>query len=207
MKSRNRLASTTETPARALVATLSAAGLMALSAMLGACNSTGCTDNRSALPLAGFYAAGGDTQISLDSIEIGGVGAPGDSLLVYAGEAAKEVYLPFRVSRDKTSFFIRYMYREQGLDNPAYNDTITFAYDSEPYFASEECGAMYRYRVTSVTHTRHLIDSVEITDSVVTNVEQERFRIYFNVSKPDEDDGTHDYTRRHTAGGRRAPRP
>lgn len=178
------------------------AALTALLGILSGCNSTGCTDNRSSLPLAGFYSAGNDRQIQLDSVEIGGVGAPGDSLLVIAGEKASQVYFPFRITSNRTSFFIRYMYRAQGLDNPAFNDTITFTYDSEPYFASEECGAMYRYIVTNVTRTHHLIDSIVVTDSVITNVEQERFKIYFKVSEPDENDGTHYYSVRNSRAGR-----
>ena len=160
-----------------------------LSSVLPACNNQGCTDNHNALPLMGFYAVttGEDGRpaeqaISLDSLDIGGVGAPADSLLVSSGERTGSLYLPFRYNTPRTSFFIRYNYKAQGLDKPVFNDTITFTYDSEPYFASEECGAMYRYRVRQVVYTRHVIDSVAVSDSVVTNIERERFKVYFRVA-------------------------
>lgn len=160
-----------------------------LSAVLPACNTQGCTDNHNALPLMGFYAMGvGDDgapverAIALDSIDIGGVGAPGDSLLVASGQSVGQLYLPFRYHSSRTAFYFCYHYKAQGIDKPVFNDTVTFTYDSEPYFASEECGAMYRYRIREVEYTRHLIDSVAVSDSVITNVERERMKVYFRVA-------------------------
>lgn len=159
-----------------------------VSALLPACNNQGCTDNHNALPLMGFYAIGTDENgkrveeaISLDSLDIGGVGAPGDSLLVASGQRVGQLYLPFRYHSEQTAFFFSYHYKAQGIDKPVFNDTITFTYDSEPYFASEECGAMYRYRIRRVVYTRHLIDSVAVSDSVITNVERERMKVFFRV--------------------------
>lgn len=146
------------------------------------CNTTGCTDNRSSLPLAGFYDAGTGAKISLDSIDVGGVDAPGDSLLLYAGAKASEVYLPFRSEFTATSFFIAYRYKS--LDNSRFNDTISFGYTVFPYFASEECGAMMRYKITSVSYTRHLLDSVGVVadDSLITNVPVQNLHLYFKTS-------------------------
>ena len=44
--------------------------------LLGGCNTTGCMDNRSSIPLAGFYSLESGTQIEIDSVNIGGVNAP-----------------------------------------------------------------------------------------------------------------------------------
>ncbi len=151
--------------------------------ILQGCNTDGCTDNRSALPLMAFYSSTTDAPMMLDSIGIGGVDAPRDSLLVYPGESTLSAYLPFRFEKNSTSFFFHYAYPQQGLDDPRFNDTITFHYASEPYFASEECGAFYVYTIKKVDYTRHLIDSVAVTDSVVTNVEMERIRVYFRTSE------------------------
>ncbi len=165
-----------------------AVAALPLSALLPACNSQGLTDNHNALPLMGFYAVTTDDgwklreeAIALDSLDIGGVGAPDDSLLVASGQRVGSLYLPFRYHSEQTAFFFHYNYKSQGLDKPVFNDTITFTYDSEPYFASEECGAMYRYMVRKVVYTRHLIDSVAVSDSVITNVERERFKVFFRV--------------------------
>lgn len=160
---------------------------MPAASVLVGCNTSGCSDNHSALPLLGFYRSTTHASLTLDSLAIGGVGAPGDSLLVHPGENVTQLYLPFRQDASVTSFYIRYAYASQGLDRPELNDTVTFHYSASPYFASEECGAMYQYRVHRVDYTRHLIDSVAVTDSMVTNIERERFQIYIRVAETPEE--------------------
>lgn len=36
---------------------------------------------------------------------------------------------------------------------------------------------MYRFRITDVVYTRHLIDSVGVTDSLITNIDFQRIKI------------------------------
>lgn len=164
---------------------LSALGVCALWVLggLAGCNSAGCVDNHSAIPQAGFYAAGTGQAFTLDSVDIGGVGAPRDSLLVRAGQRVQTLNLPFRNRDTVTAYFFHYAYPAQGLDDPRLNDTITFRYTARPYFASEECGAMFVYQVHSVAYTRHLIDSVGVADTMITNIDRERLRVYFRVAR------------------------
>ena len=161
------------------------AGATYMAVALAGCSNSTCSDNHSALPLMGFYSAANGEKVSLDSLEIGGVDAPEDSLLVHSGQNVNQLYLPFRNSTS-TSFYIHYDYKEQGLDNPDFNDTITFRYVTEPFFASADCGAMYQYRVQEIKYTRHLIDQVVVMDSLVNNIERERFLVYFRISQQEE---------------------
>ena len=103
-------------------------------------------------------------------------------MLLESQKKYTDVYLPMRSESDNASLFIAY--RQKALDYPELNDTITFGYSSIPYFASEECGAMMRYRLRSVTYTRHLLDSVSVVpaDSVITNADVENLRLYFKTS-------------------------
>lgn len=153
-----------------------------LAVAAASCNSSGCLDNGSAIPLAGFYSSATAKGISLDSLDITGLDAPGDSAIVRPGSGNSQVYLPMRPAAPATAWVIAYAYK--ALNNPALNDTIRFVYESIPYFASEECGAMFAYRVTSLTHTDHLIDSVTMTDPLVTNADLETIKIFFRVSEP-----------------------
>lgn len=150
------------------------------------CNSVGCTDNQNSIPLAGFYSMSTKEAIQPDSLAISGVGAPNDSLLLRPSSRAKQVYLPLRSTLDRTQFCISY--RQRALDFPELNDTITFVYTSVPYFASEDCGAMYHYRIRSLSYTTHLIDSIGMTDSVVTNIERENIQIYFRTSDNEDEE-------------------
>lgn len=152
-----------------------------------ACNTTGCMENQSSIPLAGLYSATDSSAIALRDISVGGVGAPSDSLIYSSGTTLTSVYLPLRANKNSTSFFFHYA--QEGIDSDAYNDTITIDYESVPKFVSEECGAMYFYRVRGVAHTTHLIQGVEVTDSLISNFDTERLRIYFRVQESDSDDG------------------
>lgn len=147
------------------------------------CNSSGCTDNQSSIPYAGFYSSEG-AAISIDSLDISGVGAPGDSILYPSGQSLSKVYLPFRAQHSSTAYCFHYTQKD--LSDPAYNDTITFEYTSRPFFASEECGAMLEYVIGKVRFTRHVIEKVEVTDSIVTNTDLERIKIYFRTSTDSE---------------------
>lgn len=53
---------------------------------------------------------------------------------------------------------------------------------------------MFRYIITSYTYTKHLIDSVGLVDSVITNVDRERIRIYFRTATEEENGGNSDAT-------------
>lgn len=157
-----------------------AAAVIALlaGAVIYSCNTSGCTDNQSALPLAGFYSSSTKSAITLRDLTITGEGAPGDSALYGANESLSEVYLPFRSTQTSTAYLFSYQ-----LDSvTTVTDRIAFTYSSEPYFASEECGAMYYYRINSLSYTTNIIDSVTIVDSLVTNTNLQRLHIYFRTS-------------------------
>lgn len=162
-----------------------AAGL-ALSCMaLSGCNSSGCTENRSAVPIADFYSSTTGEAIMLDSVQIHGVGSPGDSILLAAGKNTAQVYLPMRSQYTSTSWCLSYKWKY--TDNPQLNDTVTFDYKSIPWFAGEECGAMYYYRIERVRHTMHLLDSIAVTDSLITNATLASLRFYFRTAENPEE--------------------
>lgn len=149
------------------------------------CSSDGCQQNQSAVPLAAFKSYQTGEGIGLDSIEIRGIGAPNDSVLVPVSRTPiVQVYLPMRPTAESVTWEIAYMrhaYEIQGL-----KDEISIDYISEPYFASEECGAFYRYRITSLTHTSVMIDSVAVTDSLVSNIDKTYIEIFFRTANDDE---------------------
>lgn len=155
--------------------------LSILSMALASCSSDGCLENRSSLPLAGFYSSK-DEAISLDSLEISGIGALDPEPLISAGERISTVYLPMRSTETTTAW--QFAYRYKYLDGLC--DTISFTYSSDPYFASYDCGVVYKYHIEEMHHTFHLIDSVIITDSLVTNTDIQRIKIYFRTNDESE---------------------
>lgn len=150
-----------------------------IASALTSCNTSGCTENRNAVPLAAFLDPATDSSITLDSLSIYGVDQPNDSILSPAGEKVAQVYLPMRPTHSSVQWCFAYKWK--ALDYPELNDTIAFDYTSTPIFASEECGAYYRYRITEMTYTDHLIERVEIVDSLITNIDKVYLNIYFRV--------------------------
>lgn len=160
------------------------AALFSASAVLPSCSSSGCSENRNAVPLAAFLNPATDKEISLDSLSVTGVDQPNDSVLSAAGTVVSQVYLPMRPTHESVSWCFAYKWKR--LDYPELNDTITFDYTSQPFFASEECGAYYKYHITRMDYTDHLIERVEIVDSVVTNVDKVYINIYFRVESEEQ---------------------
>ena len=150
--------------------------------MLSACISGECLDNKNSLPLAGFYSSSADPKaITLSDLMVYGYGAPGDSVLLQSGSRVSSLYLPFRIDEPETTYIFHY--EQEGIDDERYNDTITFKYEIVPYFVSAACGSIYKYKVESIEHTRHLIDSVVCTapQNTIDNVAVENLRVYFRV--------------------------
>lgn len=143
------------------------------------CNTSGCTDNHSAIPLAEFYSSQTGKSVTLDILQIRGIGAPGDSVMLEHGTSASQCYLPMRPESDTTSWLISY-YITDG-EEADWSDTITLNYDRLPRFTSNECGVMYFYQVKSVETTHEFIDSVAVVDPLITNIDQVSLKIYFNT--------------------------
>lgn len=153
-------------------------------AWFSSCNTNGCLENRNALPYAGFYDSSTGSSITVDSVEIYGLGMSEDDPLSAAGERISALYLPMRSTQPTTGWIFAYKWAY--LDSSIYNDTIVFDYTSTPRFASEECGVIYDYHITQFTYTKHLIDSVVVSDSLITNIDTERIHVYFRTSSGDE---------------------
>ncbi len=146
---------------------LGLAGLAAIA--LASCSNEGCLNNRNSIPMAGFYMLEGEQPISVSKLAVYGIGSPGDSLLLDTVRSNHQIYLPLRGDLDCAGF----VFSSGDLD-----DTLTITYKSWPYFDGEDCGAMWRYELTSVHYNRTLIDSVLITDPLITNIERERLMIF-----------------------------
>ena len=156
-----------------------------LAMFIAACSSSGCLENGSTLPLAGLYSSSTGNAISIDSLEVRGIGAPGDSVLLSPSRGVSSIYMPFRADYESVSWV--FSVASRALNYPELYDTITFGYTTIPYFAGADCGALYIYRVNTISTTRHLIDSVIVSDSLFTNADREQIRIYYRTSDREDD--------------------
>lgn len=162
---------------------LRAVAICIMSMVAYACSTDGCLENRSSIPLAGFYDGTG-AQITLDSLRVTGISDDSLPALSEEGTKANEVYLPMRPTKDNTTWQLAYKWKY--LADGSLSDTISFDYTASPYFASDECGVIYRYNITEMRYTTHLIDSIKILDSLITNIDKQQIKIYFRTAATDE---------------------
>lgn len=153
-----------------------------LAVIIAGCGTDECYDNRNALPYAGFYGEieGQMTPIKVDSIEVYGIGAPGDSVLSEGTKSISDLYLPFRIDSDTTRYVFKLCMKAVVQFNIA--DTVTFVYDREARFVSSACGASYVYKIKDIRNTGLLIDSIVVPEGKITNANKENIRIYFRTS-------------------------
>ena len=150
-------------------------------AIIAGCSTSECYDNQNSLPLAGFYSSAEHPQtISIDSISILGLGAPGDSVLQDSVRSLSQVYLPFRIDQPSTTYVIRYLAGLPGIYRMA--DTIIFNYDIVPMFVSSACGTVYYYKMNSIETTHNFIDSVICPLGEITNANIENLKIFFRMA-------------------------
>lgn len=142
---------------------------LSLAVVTLSCNNDNCIGNSTGIPLAGFYRE--NNAVAINSLTVYGIGAPNDSVIIDKA-SAKNVYLPLRLSTSSCKYVFNY--NTEGVGN----DTITLGYDAIPYFESHECGAMYNFKITSLEHTSHAIDSVIISDPLITNADVVSIKIY-----------------------------
>lgn len=144
------------------------------------CTPSTCDENSTAIPLACFYASESKRSISLDSLTVYGVGAPGDTVIMYNGTGT-QVYLPLRMNANNCQFVFHH--EAVAFSDTRYNDTLTINYNPIPYFSSMDCGAMYYYDVMDYEYSTNLVDSVRIITDRFTNADIETVQIYFRVDE------------------------
>lgn len=161
--------------------------IMSAALVMASCVNDECLENRNSLPLAGFYSSSATPEaIALDTITITGIGVPGDSILHDRESGLSKSYFPFRIDGGTTSYEIKYLTGLLGKYGIC--DTITFNYETVPWFVSSSCGVIYKYDVTSIVTTHHAIDSVTCPRGVIDNANMENLKIYFRVSSSTEEE-------------------
>lgn len=143
--------------------------------ILTGCSSE-CYENKNALPLASFVVFDSNTNqaqpVSVDSMQVVGIGVPGDSIL-WDGGTMSSLFIPFRTDSDTTQ------YRFTELRSGA-TDIATFIYSRSPRFVSAECGVSFVYTIQSISTLGVFIDSITCPAGEITNKNIENLKIYLH---------------------------
>ena len=155
-----------------LKATVMTAVVLLLLVGMGGCGDA-CSENKNALPLAGFYSKEmPGSEVSVDSLEIKGVDVKGDSILSSADKVISEVYLPFRIDSDTTRYALRRYGPHAGID------PLPFIYNRRPQLTSIECGVSYLFEIIDIQYGGELIDSVSCPRGYIDNANIQNLHIF-----------------------------
>lgn len=162
------------------IPTFPAALLIVIAATSSGCSDSECYQNRTALPLAGFYEwPDGTDRIHISGLQVKGIGVPGDSLL-WDGAPCDHLYLPFRIDSDTTAYTFTYAVTDSiGMPTRILESTVTFIYTKTPHLVSEACGVSYRFDIQDIVCRGNLIEKAEAPRGFIDNADKENLRIYF----------------------------
>lgn len=152
--------------------------------LVASCASDGCTNTDPCVPIAQFYDSSTESTISVDSVSIYGIGAPGDSMIVSCSTVSS-FNLPLRTSVTHTDYVIHY--DQSDLNDPLLNDTISFDYVINPVFDNNECGVYFSFDITAYSCTSHLVDSIDVPYSHISNLGVTAVKLFMKTQTTDDD--------------------
>jgi len=142
------------------------------------CSSIDCPLNNLVYTNWQLLDAHGEVYTLADTLTISTKRTDGnDSVLINRDVNAKAFSLPISYAQAEDVFFFE---MKDSLGNAAVFDTVTVAKEDMPHFESVDCGPSYFHKITSVSHTRHAIDSIVINyPDVNYDTSKKHLYIYF----------------------------
>lgn len=145
--------------------------LMALSFGMSACESSDCMLSSESYCSMTFVDGQGIAVKLQDTLT---VSSTADVVIINRKLGADGMDLPLSYTASVDTFFLHYSTRLA--------DTLWVEHQNLPYFSSMDCGTVMHYKLLGIKSTNHLIDSVRVIDSEVTNILKKNVKIYFTVS-------------------------
>lgn len=135
-------------------------------------NYTICNQNTITAYKAGFYNKSGSADVKVTPAALT-IKFPGSSNYIYNQAAGiPDLILSPDPTLDSLKYFIQ-------LSSALPDDTLTIVYSTSKKTLSPECGDIYVHAVSKAYCTLHTLDSVKITNPVISNTNTENFRIYY----------------------------
>lgn len=147
-------------------------GLVCLTVFLfyGCAVNDPCLSNQHAVQ-AGFYSAHykTDRDSALSKVSVYGLNRT-DSL--YSSDSLQNLFLPLMFDGNVTTFVVKVK---------EVRDTIWLLHTKDFDFVSRDCGYVFQFKLDTVIHTQHTIDSIAVGyPKVKYGEDAENIKIYFN---------------------------
>jgi hypothetical protein len=104
-----------------------------------------------------------------DSVTVYGIGKEYDTIYKKAVNV-QPAQFPFNPAEITCGFLVRI----NGV-----SDTLVVWYESYPHLISRECGITFYHTLDSVFSTKNLVDTVIISNSKISTVNEENIRIFY----------------------------
>jgi len=118
---------------------------------------------------ASFYQTGTGKMKPPDSLTVYGIGKENDTIYKKAANVQPALF-PFDAGENRCGFMVRI----NGV-----TDTMFVWYESYPHLISRECGITFYHTLDSVVATKNLVDTVIISNSKISTVNEENIRIFY----------------------------
>ena len=145
-----------------------------------ACTSIDCPVENRVYTVYNMLKGNGSTDtLKVDTLTIKTTRADGtDTTLVNRSTGISAFDLNISYTQPEDVFYLTLLVT---LGNE-YKDTIRVLKDDYPHFESVDCQATYFHKLTAVSCTKHILDSVVINNSTVNyDARKEHFHIYFKA--------------------------
>lgn len=137
---------------------------------LVSCTPMTCFDDTESFLKASFYNYKTKTRLAPDSISLYGVG--NENIFLY--KKALKVQ-PALFALNPSVATCKYIIKINNI-----TDTITFTYTNFLHLVSKECGYTFYYTLSEKpVFTKNAIDSLSITNGLITTLNEENIRIYY----------------------------
>lgn len=143
--------------------------LSGLFLLINSCTPESCYEDTESLLKATFYDYATKKSIKPTTLTLSGLN--NDSLIYNSESNIQPSLFPLNSATDNCSFKIKI----NGI-----TDTIEFNYYSYPHLVSKECGYTYYHNLdTVIVYTTNIIDSISLSKSNITTINEENIRIYY----------------------------
>lgn len=106
---------------------------------------------------------------TLDSLTVTAYGT--DSVIINNQKKVHDLSLPLRYATDSTKLVFRY--------SKTRSDTLVIRHSNTPYFLSMDCGYQMKQSITSVSHTRIKLDSIDIANKEAGIYGKENIKLFY----------------------------
>jgi hypothetical protein len=134
-----------------------------------ACTSGNCVEDTVPYVTTNIYSSTKKTVVKCDSIIVTAKSTAGDTLLT----KEKSVSV-FTFTLDPSNTQSKLIFK---LDNVI--DTVVITYTSSPYYISSACGYTICHRITDLTFTDNIIDSLVLENKSITLDGKSNLRLYY----------------------------